>query len=352
MKPAFDTIIAGAGLAGACAALHLSRTQRLLVVEADRPAAGASGAAAGLVNPLTGRRARAVWRIDAALDALHATLDQAGATALLRAGGVLRPAADAQQADRFQEVAAARPRHATWLPAGAVRARFPGVAAPEGALLVRQGGSIPVPRLVEALLAAAQRSGAEVRTGARVTGWSEDSGGAFVALERGERLRARRVVLALGYGYRRHAELAALNLHAVKGQTVRVRAPDGCVLPVALSGPGYVAPDGEALVVGSSYERGFADLEPSAAQSQAILAQAARMLPALADAAVLDAFAGVRVTVPGTRLPMLGPLPGRARVWLFTGLGSKGLLTAPLLARALPLFFEEPARIPAEVRVR
>ena len=43
--------------------------------------------------------------------------------------------------------------------------------------------------------------------------------------------------------------------------------------------------------------------------------------------------AGVRVTVPGIRLPMVGPVPGFERVWIFTGFGAKGLLTAPLRAR-------------------
>ena len=75
------------------------------------------------------------------------------------------------------------------------------------------------------------------------------------------------------------------------------------------------------------------------------------MLPALRHARVLEEIAGVRVGVPGTRLPMLGPLPGRRRVWMFTGLGTKGLLTAPLLARNLSLFFEHPQTIPPPLRV-
>jgi glycine oxidase len=69
---------------------------------------------------------------------------------------------------------------------------------------------------------------------------------------------------------------------------------------------------------------------------------------------VLEPRAGVRVTVPRThspqRLPLVGPLTGRRRVWVFTGLGSKGLLTAPLLARDLGSWLEAPERIPAEVR--
>ena len=355
MNPAFDTIIVGAGLAGACAALPLSRRERVLVLEAAHPAAGASGAAAGLVNPLGGLRAKTVWRIDEALEALHTMLEEAGATALFQAGGILHPTADAEQARLFRDAAQPHPPHATWLTADAARERFPGVVTCGGALLVRRGGAIRVPEAVEALLAAARRRGAEVRTGVRVTGWGEEADRAFVNVENDTgRLYARRVLLAMGYGYRLHPELAALNLHALKGQTVRVARPE--TLPrhslIPLSGQGYVVPDQETLVVGTSYEHDFADLAPSEEQTRQILAKASHMLPILQDATVLDATAGVRVTVPGLRLPMLGPLPGRSRIWIFTGLGSKGLLMAPLLARDLPAFFEKPETIPPEVRVR
>jgi len=329
----------------------------VLVLDAVHPAAGASGIAAGLVNPLSGRNAKAVWRLDEALEALHAMLDEARTTAFFQQGGVLRPTADAEQANRFQTVAARRPHHASWLSAEAVHERFSWITAPEGALLVRQGGALPVLAFVHALLAAAQRRHAEVRIGTRVTGWGEETHRAYVDLghEQGtERIFARRVLLAMGYDYHKHPELTALNLHPVKGQTVRVACP-GALLRhdlIPLAGQGYVVPDGDTLVVGSSYERGFADLLPSEAQTQAILATAAYMLPLLKNALVLDATAGVRVTVPGTRLPMLGPLPGRSRIWLFTGLSSKGLLLAPLLACSLPTYFEQPDRIPRALQVR
>ena len=352
MNPLFDTIIVGAGLAGACAALHLSRAQQVLVVEAEHPAAGASGAAAGLVNPLMGRKANTVWRAEEALAALAETVHLAEAEVLFETTGLVRPAAHKKQAQIFREVAEVRPAYAAWLPLAAATERVPGLVAAEGALVVRRGGAIQVPAFVEALLAAARRNGADLQTGVRVVGWGEGQGLAFVETQAGQRLTAKRVLLALGYGFRHHAPLTVLNLHAIKGQTVRVAKPPSIDLALPLAGRGYIVPEGETLIVGSSYERGFTDLAPSETQTRTILAKATRMLPALRQAAVLDATAGVRVTVPGTRLPMLGPLPGRQRVWIFSGLGSKGLLMAPLLARNLPLCFTHPERIPGEVRVQ
>lgn len=350
-----DHLIVGGGLAGACAALWLAGRGRVTVLEAERPAAGASGAAAGLVNPLMGRKANPAWQFEEGLDALRATVERAGAPDLLRADGLLRPARDARQAGLFREHPTTISELVDWFSPAALAARFPDLAAPHGGLWVRRGGSVDLPAAVRALLRAAEARGATIRTGVRVTGWEEEDDRAWVETAGGERIEARTVLLAPGDGFQRFPEFAALPLHRVKGQTIRLARPGGLGAIPALSGFGYVVPDGETLVVGSSYEHAFDDVKPSAEQSRRLRAQAARMVPLLADAPIIEARAGVRVTVPAAvspkRLPLLGPLPGRRRVWVFTGLGSKGLLTAPLLARDLPVYLTDPDQIPAEVRI-
>ena len=73
MNLLFDTVIAGFGLAGACAARVISERESVLLLEASAPGAGASGIYAGLVSPLMARRARAVWRINDAVNVLDRT---------------------------------------------------------------------------------------------------------------------------------------------------------------------------------------------------------------------------------------------------------------------------------------
>jgi glycine oxidase len=362
-------LIVGAGLAGACAAFRLSATHDVTVLEARHPSAGASGAAAGLANPLMGRRARPAWRWEAALDALQATIDAADAEAAVRAQGLLRPAVADDQVAPFQEAAAALPDLATWHPAEAVAERFPGVEG-HGALRLHRGGAIDIPAFVERLLEAAEARGAAVHAGVEAVYWGERPGTAYVDVlpagdsEAGpgaspdagpapvERLTADGVLLALGQGFPSHPELANLGLTGVRGQTVRVRWPDGLSpsLP-PLSGSGYVVPDGDTLILGSSYSNAFDDLDPDPEQTAYIVDKTSRMLPAVADAEVLDVAVGVRVKTKSTNRPIVGPLPGRSRIWTLTALGSKGLLTAPLLAQHLPDWLQDPAAIPADVRV-
>ena len=352
MKQTIDTVVVGGGLAGACAAFHLSRHQHVALLEAEEPASQASGAAAGLVNPLMGRRPRLVWRAHEALSALRETLAAAGASDLFRDDGVVRPALSDKHADLFRRAAAEHPDHAAWLEADIVRERYPAVHVHEGALLVRESGAVRVPDMVTSLLDAARKNGAVIHTHTRAVSWREDDRQAYVEAQRDDaplQLRARRIILALGRGYEHFDEFRPLPLKQIKGQTLRIRRPEKTPSLPFLSGSGYVVSEGDTLVVGSSYEHSFDDLEPSAEQTAYILKKTTRMVPALAGAPVLDAQAGVRVKVPQSRYPLLGPLPGRQRIWVFTGLGSKGLLTAPMLARQLPHCLEHPRALPAEV---
>jgi len=350
-----DILVVGAGLAGACAAATLSPHGQVHVLEADTPAAGASGAAAGLVNPFMGRRARPVWRLREALDALVHLLGAADAAGIFPQQGVLRPVVEADQAAPFQEAAAERPSIATWLDAATVHERFPDVATDVGALHVAPGGAIDVPAMVEALLDAAQHHGAIVETDAPAVYWRETPSHAVVEVGRGpatEALRADRVLLALGQGYPPFPELRRLDLEGVKGQTVRVRRPASVQGPLPpLSGRGYVVPAGDSLILGSNYDNNFDDLYPDPDATAYIQNKTARMVPGVDAAPVEDVQAGVRVKHRHTNLPLLGPLPGRDRIWTFTALGSKGLLTAPLLARALPQYLNDPTTIPDDVRV-
>lgn len=356
MQADADVIIVGAGLAGACAAFTLSRAHSVHVLEANEPAAGASGAAAGLVNPLMGRRARPVWRMRDALDAVPTLLRRADASELFPDTGVLRPAVEPDQVAPFQNAAKEYPDLATWLSPATVRDRYPAVRPDRGALFIPRGGAVDVGAMVRTLLDAAESRGATVETEAPVLYWRETPDAAVVEVDHGdhtEELRADRILLALGQGFPPFPELRRLGLDGVKGQTVRVRRPaDLHGLFPPMSGRGYVVPDDETLVLGSNYDNDYDNLAPDPDATAYIRKKTSKMIPRLDQAEVLDETAGVRVMHSESNLPLLGPLPRRERTWTFTALGSKGLLTAPLLALNLPTYLDHPGKIPPPVSTR
>lgn len=345
----YDVVIVGGGLAGACAALWLSKCCSVVLLEANKTATGASGAAAGLINPFKGLRATPMWRHEDALDALHATLEEARAGDLLRATGVLRPALGAEQTEAFRKTATEYPDQTTWLTAEATHDRYPNVEAPLGGLWVPAGGAVSLSAFTKAMLGAAEKNGAEILTGVRVMGW-EENGRVRVETDSGS-VEAKMLLLCLGDGFSAFPELARLPLHRIKGQTIRLERPEALPhdLP-AISGGVYIVPESDELVVGSTFEHDFIHFDPEPAISVELRRQAATLIPSLDNSAIVDERAGVRVTVPRMRLPMLGPLPGSTRTWIFTALGAKGLMTAPLLASDLSSFLADPEKLPVEVR--
>ena len=345
----YDIVIVGGGLAGACAALWLSKSHTVALLEAEKPTSGASGAAAGLINPFKGLRATPMWRHEEALGALHATLEEAYASDLFRATGVFRPALDTKQAEAFQKTAAEYPDQTTWLSPKASGEQYPSVNAPLGGLWIPSGGAVSLSAFTKAMLNAAEKNGAEIRTAVRVMDWEED-GSVRVDTGNGS-FEAKKLLLCLGEGFSTFPELAKLPLHKIKGQTIRLERPPELpdTLP-AVSGGVYVVPDRDELVVGSTFEHEFDDLDPDPVVSESLREKAALLIPSLANAPIISEKAGVRVTVPRMRLPLLGPIPGYEHVWIFTALGAKGLMTAPLLARDLSTFLADPEKRPVEVR--
>jgi len=145
-----------------------------------------------------------------------------------------------------------------------------------------------------------------------------------------------------------------LGLRAVRGQVIQVApSPASAGLRLALSYGGYLTPavDG-GHIAGATFERlgpwqpvdiptsfviapGPALADAHAEADQEILGKLGTALPSLAGLAampVLGRRAALRAST-ADHLPLLGGLGNGA--WLLAGLGSHGLLTAPLLADAL-----------------
>lgn len=355
MPDSLDFLVAGGGLAGAFSAFWLSAHGRTALVESDpHLAAGASGAAVGLVNVLMARKARAIWRFEEAEEALEALFGEMEDPTVFRRSGVWRPAEDEQQIAYFREAARLHGARTAFLEAGGFAERFPDVHAPFGALEIKTGGWLDIPAAVTAATGSAERKWSLlVKTGAEVTGWRQDGSALLVHLKSGEVLRTARLLLAVGWGYRRLAALGDLRLHGVKGQSLAIRCERDLAdrLP-CLSGPGHLVPIGDILHLGSTYEHRFDHVDPTPEGQRIILKKVSAMVPGISAADVLSEGAGVRISTPGSRLPMLGPLPSSPNVWIFTGLGTKGVLMAGLLSRELPDYFRAPHLIPKELAVR
>ncbi len=198
-----------------------------------------------------------------------------------------------------------------------------------------------------AVLCPALAAGAKIIE-AKAATLERQSGGWRVRDDRGDPLaEAEAVVIAAGI--RSAALMAPLPspLRANRGQLGYLAANPGSLPKVMLGYGGYLTPQipipgfGQGHILGASFDPWPSQrIEPAEALRKTdFAADFARLERALPDLAALwegpatSGRAAIRATTPD-HLPLAGRLDGKAR-YVFTGLGARGFLTAPLAAELL-----------------
>ena len=341
-----DFVIIGGGIIG-CAiarALAMGGAGRVMVIERGQLGAEASGAAAGVLAVGSSRAPRGVLfelkRASAALfpalaDALRS---ETGIDVEYATGGLLDLAFSSRDAELLDRLVARRQEQGfavERLDADAVRSRYPEINP-----AVRRGAWFADDRavnnvsLVEALHASARAHGVEFRLGAPVTRIAARQQHVIAVEANGEEIALGHLIVAAGAW--------AGDLGALLGVKIPVRSDRGEMIAVRPATPlaltlswrdGYLVPrrNGEVLI-GSTSARGATEKLVTARNAATLLGRAVRMMPALADAAIVRTWAGLR-PLSALRRPIIGPLRGFANVTLAIGHHRSGILLAPITAQ-------------------
>jgi len=345
-RTAADLVVVGGGAIGLSVAWRAAgRGMRVLVLERDRPGAGSSRVAAGMVAPIAEARpgeepllelglrsARLFGGFVAELEA--ATGQDVGYTTC----GALLVARDEDEARSLERELALRERFGL----GAQRLRPSAARRLEPALTPALRLALDVPddhavdprRLTAALAAAVRSAGGEIREGTAVSGVSmRDARVTGVTLAGGARIAAGAVVLAAG-AWTGELELPTpIALRPVKGQILRLHDPagPGLLTRVVRMGSSYVVPrgDGGYVIGATAEERGF-DTTVTAGGVFELLRDASELVPGVSELVLDECAAGLR---PGTsdNLPVLGPADVPGLHWA-AGHGRGGILLAPITA--------------------
>lgn len=139
--------------------------------------------------------------------------------------------------------------------------------------------------------------------------------------------------------------------NGVKGQSALLRYDAGAV-PQVFAESLHIVPHADGTVaIGSTSERDFDAPDTTDAQLDALIEKARRICPVLADAPVIDRWAGVRPRAK-SRAPMLGAWPDRAGHFIANGGFKIGFGMAPKVARVMAdLALEGVDAIPEGFRV-
>jgi glycine/D-amino acid oxidase-like deaminating enzyme len=140
-----------------------------------------------------------------------------------------------------------------------------------------------------------------------------------------------RIVLTAGFETLKFAP--HLPLEVTKGQTLLCRWPEKLPCSVVSQGHITLTEDPSLCQIGSTYEHGFTTLAPDKIAISELLGKAARIYPPASEYEVVEVRAGARIARPKGYRPILERL--NAKTWVFTGLGSRGLLYHAWLGKDL-----------------
>jgi len=296
--------IVGAGFCGLALAYYLSQNKHVDITLIDRfgIGGGASGIAAGLLHPYVGFKARLNWRGHEALEESKRLLEVANQRCPF---GIVRiPQSDEQwalfqeAADQYDDIEICQ--------------------SDQPAIFSRSGLTVNCPQYLQSLWDVTRSQGVSFQ---KQEIYNLDQLGDFDCSFICNGPLAK--------------ELLEIRLKLIKGQLLKFEWPEHLPpLKHSIVSKKYVVMNGKnACWVGGTYEHHFDHDNPDQAVAQKeILADLEGFMPELTSASIIDCQAGVRAFAPDKR-PFYKQI--NERTWVFTGMGSKGLLYHALMAKEL-----------------
>ncbi len=339
-------MIVGAGIIGGAIAFELARAgQQVLLLDRQQPGMEASWAAAGMLAPgAETQDSIAVAPLGKASLDLYPEFVQAVEAACGRDAqfqqcpGLQVFFGDTAERERAEFITVQR---GLGLPAEAISLEEARALEPEispqtrAAARLEREARLDSRLLLDAVFAAVQARGAEIRAGMPVTGLLLSKGRCEgVRTVQGE-TRAANVVICAGSFT---SQIADVKRYAptepVRGQMVALRPAQAAVRHVMRSHHGYIVPrkDGR-LICGSTAERVGYEKRVTPEGIARILAAACELVPALRTAALVESWSGLRPDTPD-HLPCIGPTD-IAGLLVAAGHYRNGVLLAPITARTL-----------------
>jgi glycine/D-amino acid oxidase-like deaminating enzyme len=336
-------LIIGAGIAGTCLA-HQLLAKGLTVQIIDQGSNHSSAVAAGIVNPMVFRRMNKSWR----LDDFHPEA-QGFYQAVEKLLGVkfyhplvIRRFFSSEQERKLWEQREQDPAYEAYLEKLSPQdLQHQGAKNTFGSGRVKKAFWIDAAKWVERNAIYFQEKGLLLRTRFDAEQWHPQ-------LRKYKDTTYDFVIFCMGYLQKEEQTFAYLPVQQTKGQTLLVESD---ILPAneSLNRKCFVLPYGnKRFRVGATYEWDNPTLNPTEEGKNELLTNLESL--GAYHPKVVDHFAGVRPTVLDRR-PVMGAHPKWNNVFVFNGLGAKGYMMAPTLARELVAHITEKTPLDPETNI-
>jgi glycine/D-amino acid oxidase-like deaminating enzyme len=339
-----DYIVVGMGIAGlsVCEQLHRRGLKYVVIDSGERSATKIAG---GVVNPVVLKRFTAVWNAEAFMDeakVFYQDLSRRMDCDFLRDLPLFRLFASVEEQNNWS-VAGESPLLKTLLSSDIIKNKNQYVRAALGLGPVLQSFRIDTELLLKEynhFLKLEEHYIEEVFHHSDLT--------LFDTKIRYRNIEAKRIIFAEGSAVLHNPFFTTDWLVPKKGEYIIFKAPQ-LQLKSILKGPFFIIPLGNDLYqAGATFAHDDTSNRPTEKGRTQLEKAVAKMIHC--DFEIMDQLAGMRPTIKDRR-PILGSLQHK-QVLFYNGLGTRGLLMAPLLSKWLVSFAEDGTQLPAEVDIK
>ena len=339
-----DYIVVGLGLAGVAFCEQL-RTHNKRFVVFDRGTPSASTVASGLYNPIVLKRFVSAWKGHELMQysiPFYETLEQTLTTSFLRPAPILRKLVSAAETNDWQHACDA-PSTAPYMNAAVLPNNQPALHAPFGYGKLSGTGWLDC-----ALMLSEYRSFLSASQQIRAEMFIYDQLDSSANLLRYNDIEAKSIVFTEGTGIKHNPWFSYLPLRPTKGELLVIHCPDLQESHILHSGVFVIPLGNDCYKVGATYDNHDHTTAPTKRGLELLQTRLQKLLRV--PYRVVDHLAGLRPTTPDRR-PMIGTHPDDNRMALINGLGSRGVLQAPFIAKFLMDFFKYGTPIPLDMDV-
>ena len=328
-----DYIIVGSGLAGIAFAETLFQHNKSFIVF-DNTSQNSSRIAAGLYNPVILKRFSEVWNAKEQLElaaSFYATIEQKLAIQFDFKTPIYRKFFSVEEQNNWF-TASDKPNLAPFLSTTIIHKKYNGINAPFGYGEVLQTGYVDTITLLTHyhnylkslnLFASDTFNYSELKTFNDHIAYQD--------------IKAKHIVFAEGFGMHSNPFFNYLPLDGTKGELFIIRATE-LDLDVIINTSVFILPLGDNLFkVGATYNWEDKTNTPTAEGKKELIDRIKEILSC--DFEIVEHFAGVRPTV-NDRRALLGTHPKYENIHILNGLGTRGVMLAPTLAKDLYDFIE------------
>lgn len=335
MKTDTEILIVGAGVQGCSLAYQLSkRGRRVMVIEKDSIAAGASKAAAGMLGAQSEWEGSDLFQ-EFALESRELFEEMVPEVEALSGmdvsyvnNGMLKPVWEKAGEDKYRR-AAGRGYGAEWLSAHEALRREPALSKNiRGAWSIPKDGQLRAYEWTIALAEAARACGTIIRENTSVDRFLEADGRICGVKTKEGMIEAKEVVFTGGSAGVELLDEKDFTLYPVKGECLSVRMPHENLRHTLHTPEVYIVPkrDGE-IFIGATEKPGDSSTGVSVASMQELMKAAVHLVPGLKHASIERFWSGIRPQT-GDGLPYMGQTS--RRLWVMTGHYRNGILLSAL----------------------